>query len=236
MQRVSWIAGLLPFLGHETLYSRISFKQSWRDPVNWVPAATLVPEFLDPSYPPSTYSLTRPDLPFEPAATHFVGIAGVGLDAADYDPADPATITRRGVMSYDKGLSLEEVRKGHGLAATIVMVQVPPDSMAGATPWMAGGGSTLRGVPKKNSMAPFVFSSTGKDGQARRGTYAIMADGSVRFIDQNVSDDVFKAMVTANGPLPEDYDLDGVDGKTPLVKAPKAPEPKKTAENKKAQK
>jgi hypothetical protein len=221
LQRVSWMAGLLPFLGHETLYGKIYFKQSWRDPSNWVPAATLVPQFLDPTYPASTYFVTRPDLPFELAATHFVGIAGVGLDAADYDPADPANITKRGVMSYDKGMSLEEVRKGHGLGNTILMIQVPPESVAGVTPWIAGGGSTLRGVPEKNSAAPFVFSSPDKDGKLRRGTYAIMADGSVRFIDQNVSDDVFKAMATAHSPLPENYDPDGPESKTPLLKAPK---------------
>jgi hypothetical protein len=225
LQRVSWMAALLPFLGHgqDTLYGKINFNQSWRDPVNWVPASTLVPQFLDPTFQLSTHFLTRPDLPFELAATHFVGIAGVGLDAADYDPADPATITKRGVMGYDKGATLEEVRKGHGLGNTIVMVQVPPDSITGVGPWIAGGGSTLRGVPEKNCVAPFVFSSPGKDGKLRRGTYAIMADGSVRFIDQNVSDEVFKAMATAQSPLPEGYDPDGVDSLTPLVAAPKSP-------------
>ena len=55
---------------------------------------------------------------------------------------------------------------------------------------MAGGGSTIRGVPEKNSVAPFV--STQYNGKA--GTYALMSDGSVRFIAANVSDDVFKAL------------------------------------------
>ena len=129
-------------------------------------------------------------------------------------------------MSYEQGLTLEEIANGHGLGNTIVMMQVPPDSITGVTPWMAGGGSTLRGVPDKNSAAPFIFSNTGKDNKGRRGTYALMADGSVRFIDQNVSDEVFKAMVTAKTPLPADYDLDALDSKTPLVKPPKSLESK----------
>ncbi len=220
MQRIGWMAGLLPFLGEESLYGKIHFNDSWRDSSNWGPASTLVPQFIDPAYPPSTHYLTRSDLPFELAATHFVGIAGVGLDAADYDPADPAMLPKRGVMGYDKGMSLEEVSKGHGLGNTIVMVQVPPDSIVGVTPWIAGGGSTLRGVPEKNSVAPFVFSGTAGDGKARRGTYALMADGSVRYIDESVSDQVFKALATAQQPLPEGFDPDSVDSKTPLVPAP----------------
>ncbi len=221
MNRVSWMAGLLPFLGQETLYGRINFNDSWRDPSNWAPAGTLVSQFLDPTFPPNTRYVATPGLPFGLAATHYVGIAGVGLDAADYATDDPANITRRGVMGYDNGISLEEVRQGHGLSNTILMVQVPPDSITGVSPWMAGGGSTLRGVPDKNSVAPFVYSVPGKDGKTRRGTHALMADGSVRFIDQNVSDEVFKALATAKSPLPENADLDSIDSKTPLLKAPK---------------
>ena len=229
MHRVSFMAGLLPFLGHETLYQKINFEASWRDPVNWVPASTAVPQFLDPAYPLSSQYVTRPELPFELAATHFVGLAGVGLDAADYNPADPATIIKRGVFGYEQGITLDEIRQGHGLSNTIVMIQVPHDSIAGVTPWMAGGGSTVRGVPEKNSVAPFVWSTTGADGKPRRGTYALMADGSVRFIDESIADDAFKALATAKSPLPDNFDLDGPDSKTPKVKAPGTSSDKKEA-------
>src|SRR4029079_701074 len=124
---------------------------------------TAVSQFLDPTYPVSTHFVRRGDLPFELATTHFVGIAGVGLDAADYDAADPANITKRGVLSYDKGMSLAEIQKGHGLSNTILMLQVPPDKVPAPQPWIAGGGSTLRGVPDKNSIAPFAFQTTGPD-------------------------------------------------------------------------
>jgi hypothetical protein len=131
-------------------------------------------------------------------------------------------------------MSLEELRQGHGLGNTMVMIQVPPDSATGFGPWMAGGGSTLRGVPEKNSAAPFVFSMPGKNGAPRRGTYAVMADGSVRYIDQNVSDEVFKSMATAKRPFPENYDPDGPDSLTPLVQSPKTIDLKKTDPAKKS--
>ncbi len=224
MQRVSWMAGLLPFLGQDTIYGKINFKDSWRSPSNWLPAATLIPQFVDPTYPPSSFYVAGLGLPLEPAATHYVGIAGVGLDAADYDPADPANAKKRGVMSYNNGLRLEDIAKGHGLGNTIVVMQVPPDSLTGVTPWMAGGGSTLRGVPDQNSVAPFVFNDKDASGKTtRRGTYALMADGSVRFIDPSVSDDVFKAMATATSPLPDGFNPDSPDSKTPKVVDTKRP-------------
>ena len=80
-----------------------------------------------------------------------------------------------------------------------------------------------------NSIAPFVLSKDRQGNpiqyQGRRGTYAAMADGSVRFIDQNVADDVFKAMCTVSGPTPSNFNLDKIEN-TPLVPPPQPPEAK----------
>jgi hypothetical protein len=208
-QRVSWMAGLLPFLGRQDLYNFINFDHSWRDPSNWIAGRTLVPEFLDPRFPDGSRRLINPDMPFELAATHFVGIAGVGLDAADYAADDPRYDLKRGILGYESSRGLKEV--DHGLSNTVLMIEVPHDGPAGVTPWIAGGGSTLRGVPDKNSIAPFVL-STDRDGKGirykdERGTYAVMADGSVRFISAKISDDVFKAMCTAKAPAPDNAAL-----------------------------
>ena len=42
----------------------------------------------------------------------------------------------------------------------------------------------------------FDFVNKHKD---KRGTYAVMLDGSVRFISETISDDVFKSLVTMKG-------------------------------------
>ena len=60
---------------------------------------------------------------------------------------------------------------------------------------MAGGGSTIRGVPEKNSVKPFVATTY----NGKRGTYALMADGSVRWISETIPDATFQAMVTKAG-------------------------------------
>ena len=92
---------------------------------------------------------------------------------------------------------------------------------------------TLRGVPEKNSIEPFILGKDRNDkiiqhevkkGTSVRGTYAAMADGSVRFIDQTISDEVFKAMCTVNGPAPADFNPKA-DPKAPLIPSPDAKEP-----------
>ncbi len=232
--RVSWMVGLLPYLGHDTLFNQVDFSKSWRDPVNWIPGRTIVPQFLDPRFPDHARRFTDPGVPVEFGATHYVGLAGVGLDAASCVPGDPATLHKRGVFAYDRSASLDEIGKGRGLSNTILMIEAPHDGVVGASPWIAGGGATIRGVPEKNSIAPFVLGAdrAGKtiQHQGKRGTFAVMTDGTVRFIDQNVSDEVFKAMATISGPAPANFDLDSNDS-TPKIAdkakpAAKAPETK----------
>jgi uncharacterized protein DUF1559 len=218
--RMSWMTSLLPYLGHESLFNRLDEKSSWRDPVNWLPARTLVPQFQDPMYPETSRMVSVPGVGVELAATHFVGIAGIGLDAAEYDRNDISTAAKRGILGYEKSATIAEIQRGRGIANTILMVQVPHDGLTGVSPWIAGGGSTLRGVPEKNSIAPFVL-TTDKTGKAitykgHSGTYAVMADGSVRFINSNISDKAFKAMCTVQGAAPaEDLFADA-----PLVPDP----------------
>jgi predicted Zn finger-like uncharacterized protein len=225
--RTSWMTSLLPFLGHEGLFQRIDADSPWRDPVNWLPARTIVPQFQDPMYPDTSRMVSVPGIGVELAATHFVGIAGVGLDAAEYDRNTVSIAPKRGVLGYDKSATLAEIQRGRGVGNTILMLQVPYDGLTGVSPWIAGGGSTLRGVPEKNSIAPFVL-TTDKTGKAitykgRSGTFAVMTDGSVRFIDAKISDDVFKAMCTVQGSAPkEDLFADAPLVPDPTEKTPAA--------------
>ena len=234
--RVSWMAGLLPYLNRKELYDRIDFNLSWKDPSNWLAARSVVPEFVDPMYPFSARFVTHTNIPFDVGATHFVGIAGVGMDAADYPLNDPSFDLKRGVLSYEGSRAVKDVQDNHGASNTILLIQVPHDGPAGVTPWLAGGGSTLRGVPEKNSVAPFVLSNDrhGKPIQynGKRGTFAAMVDGSVRFIDEKISDEVFKAMCTVKGPAPAN---NGVSEWAPVEPAPlddgqRAPLPTEKAE------
>jgi len=221
-QRVSWMAGLLPYLGYQEVYNDIQFKDSWRAEQNMKQGSVLIPAFLNPRYPrptwrahPASVGVAR-DL----GATHFVGIAGVGVDAADWPANDPGTAKKLGVFGYERRTTVKDI--SDGMANTAYMIQVPPTHQR---PWIAGGGATVTGIPETRSVQPFV--STQANG--KRGTYLLMCDGSVRFVKDDVSDEVFQAMCTIKGG--ETVDLN----QAPKVDRPKGPSMKTADAEKTAQ-
>jgi hypothetical protein len=210
-QRVSWMVGLLPFLGYQEIYDGIQPRDTWRSEVNMKQGTVLIPQFLNPRFPrpswrahPPSVGLTR-DL----GATHYVGIAGVGIDAADYPAGNAELAKKLGVFGYERRTAVKDITDG--LANTAYMIQVPPTHQR---PWIAGGGATVTGIPETRSVQPFV--STQANG--KRGTYLLMCDGSVRFVKDDVSDEVFKALCTIKGGESVEPNTDA-----PKVDRPKGP-------------
>jgi hypothetical protein len=189
--RVSWMAGLLPFLGYQEIYDSIDFKTSWRTEVNVKQGAVLIPAFLNPRYERAYWRAHPPSLGIlDLGATHFVGVAGVGIDAADYRSNDPTVAKKIGVFGYDRRTAVKDITDG--MSNTVYMIQVPPTY---ERPWIAGGGATITGIPESRSMEPFARTQA----NGKRGTYVLMCDGSVRFIGADIPDDVFKALCTIKG-------------------------------------
>ena len=136
------------------------------------------------------------------AATHFVGMAGVGLDAADYRMDDKAVANKIGVFGYDRSTKLTDIKAPD---KTIALIQVKPED---AAPWIAGGGSTVRGVSDDPSdpsaVKPFVCT---QDADGHDGTVAVMADGKVRFIPATISNKDFRGLCAINGEKPSNIDM-----------------------------
>ncbi len=202
-ERVSFLAELLPYMGKANLHSRIqSRKAAWHAPENLAAAEEWVPEFLNPNYPQASWRATSELAEGRTlGATNYVGVAGLGLDAARYDAADPDAAKKVGLVTYDGGAKLNDCPDG--LSNTMLMVQLPPSS---PRPWIAGGGSTLVGVEDSDdAFKPYV--SVQPDG--KRGAMVLMGDGSVRFVREGVKPAVFKAMATrAGGDSLADFDKD----------------------------
>ena len=212
-QRVSWMADLLPMLGKTDLYNEIDPKLPWRDKKNLRAAVNWVPEFINPQYPRENWQARLTSLPaYDLGATHYVGLSGVGLDSADWDDSNPATRKKLGMFGYDRETRFTDIPDG--ASNTIYMITVPPNV---PRPWIAGGGATVQGVPEKNSIAPFVYNQGGK-----RGAYAVMADGSVRFLSAETPDKVFQAMVTKAG----NDDVGDLDSVAPKLNVPAPAAPK----------
>jgi hypothetical protein len=194
--RVSWMADLLPYL------QDVSVGNAAVDPdVDWFVGKNLpIAKMVVPHYVvrgrDTAFRSTYPALDGEFGVTHFVGMAGIGLDAASYrsDDTDDAVKKKIGIFGYDRVTKLDDIPKGRR-DKVIALIQVPAEYRS---PWMAGGGATVRGISddEKGCVLPFI-STTYKD---QRGTFAIMADGKVRFISANIDAALFRSMCAINGP------------------------------------
>ena len=213
-QRLSWMVQLLPYVA-DGEFKDLPFEndKSWNESGNLFTASTVVPQFLTPLPADKRYGflIRYPGLKSMPlAATHFVGMAGVGLDAAEYRADDPATAKLRGIFGYDLETKPNEIKDG--AAETILLIQVPTDPKS---PWIAGGGSTVRGVldtPTRECVQPFISTTY----QGKPGTFAIMADGKVRFIPADIDPKTFQAMCTIAG----GEKIKNIDTVAPVVPPP----------------
>jgi hypothetical protein len=216
VQRVSFFYDLLPYLGRDQLAATINPKVAWFDERNMpVPgqdrAGAWIPELLVPYYPQSAWRATSPYAPDHTlGATNYVAVAGRGADVARANPNDPAFKSRVGITGYGWGSKAEEVTDG--LSNTIYLMQTPPGLQQ---PWIAGGGATVRGLDETDPMAAFTYTHPDGKGGSKPGTYALMADGSVRWIPANIDPKVLLALSTRAGN--DGADLAGLDDAAPKV-------------------
>ena len=191
--RISFFSELLPYLGRDALAKSLDPDEAWNKGRNLDGAEVWVSELLVPGYPQSSWRVTSREAAGRVlGATNFVAIAGVGLDAPRYDPNDPANAKKLGICGYEWGSRVEEVKDG--LAYTIYLMQTPPGL---PQPWIAGGGATIRGLDEKDPMRAFAH-TIGTPG-GKPGTFALMADGTVRFIPRDIKKEVLLAMATRAG-------------------------------------
>ncbi len=189
-QRASWMHGLLPYLGddrYRDLHAAIDPSLSWKDPNNARAGSVLVPHFLHPDG--GRFYTRVQGVDSRQAVTHVVGMAGVGPDSPYYDKNDP----RAGIFGYDREAKLEDIKDGPSY--TILMIQTDP-ALVG--PWIAGGGSTIRGTSDTGNDVGEIGGFTSPQ-SSKPGVYVIMADGSVRFLAKGISPEVFKALSTKAG-------------------------------------
>jgi hypothetical protein len=191
-QRCSFFVDLLPYIGQGPLRNQIQDKKfPWYAKENINAGETWIPEFLVPYYPQETWRASHPLAEGKSlGATNYVAPAGLGMDAGYYDPANPEMAKKIGITGYSWGSKPEEIKDG--LSNTFYLLQAAPGT---ARPWIAGGGATNVGIDEADPMAAFVHRLP--DG--KRGTYALMADGSVRFLKEGTDPKLFMALVTRAG-------------------------------------
>jgi hypothetical protein len=173
--RLSWQAILADRF--EASHSHPIWDRSWNDPVNDAFVRRRLLEFQNPAITELTGADGYP-------ATHFVGVAGVGEDAAKLDASDP----RAGIFAEDRTTRLDDVRDG---LSNTWLVLGARDQLGS---WAAGGHPTVRPITRD----PVVNGPDGIGTGQGDSMLVLLADGSVRAVSAATDPRRLRAMATIN--------------------------------------
>jgi hypothetical protein len=177
--RLSWLVNLSPFIEQDDIYYRLDKEQGWAAELNRFAALLSYEVVHCPGYPegPPTTTLW---------SSHYVGIAGVGEEAAWLPPGDP----RAGVFGYARTVSTKDLVRGQSETLLIA------ETSAAQGAWTAAGPPTVRGFDPAG--APFGGNHWG-------GCQVVFADGSVRFLGARTSEAEWRrlAVLAADDPARE---------------------------------
>lgn len=173
-ERLSWMVSILPFIEQTSLYDVIDKEKGWKagDNADWT--AVAIPTLLNPQVADDTRG-----------ATHYVGIAGIGKDAATL----PITDKKAGAFGYNRKLRFRDVLDG--TSNTIGVTEASKNYGS----WGAGGDATIRSLTKK----PYINGPDGIGSPFPGGLNVMILDGSVRFVSENIDPTVLEALVTIRG-------------------------------------
>ena len=169
-QRLSFFYSILPFMEQTPLYQQMrpSEKTAWDGQqlrgLTTVPIATL----HNPNLPNKVVS-----------ATHYVGMAGVGEDA----PELPIRHERAGVFGYDRKTRFRDILDG---TSNTIMITESNDANI---PWAAGG-QTLKSLTQE----PYINGPDGIGSPTPGGCNVLFADGSVRFISEDIDPEMMRRL------------------------------------------
>jgi hypothetical protein len=195
--RLSWIAAMLPYLGHADWHRKLQPGDSWNGPQNKPVTRLMLPEVINPAFGPD-------QTPAGFGVTHYVGVAGVGADAGSLKADDP----RAGVFGFSRSARPEDMPRG--ASNTLALLGVTKR----VGPWGQGGDSTVRAL----TQAPYVNGPDGFGSGQPDGMLAGMADGSIHFISKDVDPRVLEQLAMLHGN--EDISV------ASLVPKPAPPKPK----------
>jgi len=195
-KRLSWLVEAMPFIEQNRIFSSLDREKGWQDNPNLIPKVPNVDandHVIGPPIPVGELKIFR--CPADPTAsppntaslTNYVGISGVGADAAELPLEYPGV----GFFGCERQIKLEDIKDG--TANTIAVMET--NSNLG--PWTAGGFPTVR--PFDSAMAPYLGAGRPFGSGHRAGTQAVFADGSVHNLTPSTHPEVLEALATIAG-------------------------------------
>lgn len=190
-ERLSWFAELLPYLPPIGEKSRrqparadfIAYDLGWKAKANDAAAHTNIAIFQCPSFP----NFDRRE---QAGQGDYVGIAGIDPQAAFL----PITESRAGALGFDRQVTRDNT--GRGVSYTMLATETTVHNGS----WLAAGEPTLRGVDP--NLAVYIGDKGLPFGGCHPGgANVVFLDSSARFLRDNISPRVFRAMATLVGPV-----------------------------------
>lgn len=171
-ERLSWAVAILPYIEQADIYEAIDMKSGWQSKVNKSLSGTVIPTYINPSQRSGT-------------GLHYVGISGVGPDSANL----PNNDKKAGVFGNNRVTRFRDILDG--LSNTLMIT----DSSKPAASFMEGGNSTIRGFSQK----PYINGPDKIGSPHTGGLQVLLADGSVRFVSENIDATLLEALATKAG-------------------------------------
>lgn len=201
-RRLSWYVPFLPYFEHDKLYQQFDLVAAADDDRNRQATEHRIKHFVCPSSGEHEYDNQRHHWRSATPVCHYIGIAGVGEDAA----ALPAGHARAGVFGYDRRTPLSNEGIPDGTSNTLLLVETSRNPGH----WAYGGPATVRGVDPQD--APLIgvgrpfggyhSSSESMFGPTLHKLNAAMADSTIRTFTAATDPAVFAALATVRGSEP----------------------------------
>ena len=172
-RRLSWYVEAWDYVGDPMTELLLNTQAAWDDEDNRKPRQRLRLVITQQETAGDPSWLTCPRGPkmtgsARPSLTHYVGIAGMGVDAALL----PVEDHKAGVFGYDRKTRMEDIKDG--TSTTLLVVETAKTN----GPWTAGGRPTIRGLDPNQGA---YLGPHGQFGCGHRGeiTNVVFVDGSV---------------------------------------------------------
>lgn len=196
-RRLSWCVPLTAYIEASPVYNQFDLKAAADSERNRAAGLNRFPVFLCPGFDEwGNRAASRND---RGSTTCYVGVAGVGADAATLPKSDPEA----GAFGYDRQLGLTREDFRDGISNTFLVIET------GLNPghWAFGGPATLRGI--EPDAAPHVGPGRPFGGfhesdwnlfrKRQQLCNVAIADGSVRSFTNAVAPGVLAALATVAG-------------------------------------
>jgi prepilin-type processing-associated H-X9-DG protein len=176
-ERLSWMVEILPYMDQAAVYNNIDRALGSQAQENQESLTVAIPQYLNPS---QTVRIAG-----GLGESDYVGIAGIGEE----ELTGEEVTAKSGVFGYNRQIGIRDITDG--TSNTMMVIDVSKNM----GPWGAGGPSTIRALTK----APYINGPDGLGGTHRGGGMVLFADGSVRFISEEVDDEVMEGISTIQG-------------------------------------